>query len=119
MQGTVALRERGRLAALLNSVLRAARRRRGWREPDPRNLRSWRQLLLGVLVTRSTRLLRLAQAVLLERRARRVKTAALGLGYFLARADFPAPGSVNGCSWPSSAPCRRDGWWAIAARCSW
>ena len=90
MQGTVALRERGRLAALLNSVLRAARRRRGWREPDPRNLRSWRQLLLGVLVTRSTRLLRLAQAVLLERRARRVKTAALGLGYFLARADFPS-----------------------------
>lgn len=90
MQGTAALRGRGRLAALLNSVLQAARRRRGWREPDPRNLRSWRQLLLGVLVTRSTRLLRLAQAVLLERRAGRVKTAALGLGYFLARADFPS-----------------------------
>lgn len=89
MQATVALRERGRFAALLNSILRAARRRTGWLEPDPRNLRSWRQLVLGVLVVRSTRLLRLAQVALAERRARRVKTAALGLGYFLARADFP------------------------------
>jgi Transposase DDE domain len=89
MQDTVALRGRDRLAALLTSVLQAARRRRGWREPDARNLRSWRQLVLGVLVARSTRLLRLAHVVLPERQARRVKTAALGLGYFLARADFP------------------------------
>lgn len=89
MQATVALRERGRFAALLNSVLQAARRRARWCEPDARNLRTWRQLVLGVLVTRSTRLLRLGQAVLPERRASRVKTAALGLGYFLARADFP------------------------------
>ena len=40
MQGTVALRERGRLAALLNSILRDARRRAQWREPDARNLRT-------------------------------------------------------------------------------
>src|SRR5919197_5181593 len=92
MRRTVALRERGRLAALLNSILRAARRRGTWQEPDARNLRTWRQLVLGVLVTRSTRLLSLARAVLPERRARRVKTAALGLGYFLARADFPIGG---------------------------
>ena len=92
MQRTVALRERGRFAALLNSILREARRQMAWSEPDPRNLRTWRQLVLGVLVTRSTRLLRLAQAVLPERQARRVKTAALGLGYFLARAEFPIGG---------------------------
>ena len=94
MQGTVALRERGRFAALLNSILRAARQRATWSEPDPRNLRTWRQLVLGVLVTRSTRLLSLARAVLPERQASRVKTAALGLGYFLTRADFP----IGGCS---------------------
>ncbi len=92
MQRTVALRERGRFAALLNSVLQTARRRTSWHEPDARNLRSWRQLVLGVLVTRSTRLLRLGQALLPERRASRVKTAALGLGYFLARAEFPIGG---------------------------
>jgi hypothetical protein len=40
-------------------------------------------------VQRSTRLLRLAQAVLSARQANRVKTAALGLGYFLTRAEFP------------------------------
>jgi hypothetical protein len=92
MQRTVALRERGRFAALLNSILRAARRRARWSEPDPRNLRTWRQLVLGVLVTRSTRLLDLARAVLPARQARSVKAAALGLGYFLARAEFPAAG---------------------------
>jgi hypothetical protein len=89
MQGTVALRERGRLAVLLNSVLREARRRAGWQEPDARNLRTWRQVVLGVLVQRSTRLLSLARAILPARRASRVKTAALGLGYFLAQAEFP------------------------------
>ena len=89
MQGTVALRERGRLAAPLNSILREARRRASWPEPDVRNLRTWRQLVLAVLVQRSTRLLSLARAALPARRASRVKTAALGLGYFLARAEFP------------------------------
>src|SRR5919197_5532739 len=92
MRRTVALRERGRVAALLNSILRAARRRAGWQEPDPRNVRTWRQLVLGVLVTRSTRLLQLGQAVLAARRASRAKTAALGLGSFLTRADFPMGG---------------------------
>ena len=33
-QGPVALRERGRLAALVPSVVQQARRRAGWREPD-------------------------------------------------------------------------------------
>src|SRR5437870_2613452 len=89
MQRTVALRERGRLAALLNSILREARRRAQWQEPDRRNFRTWRQLVLGVLAKRTTRLLSLAQAVLPARQAGRVKTAALGLGYFLARAEFP------------------------------
>jgi hypothetical protein len=89
MQRTVALRERGRLAVLLNSILCAARRRATWWEPDARNLRTWRQVVLGVLVQRTTRLLSLARVVLPARQASRVKTAALGLGYFLARADFP------------------------------
>src|SRR5207248_1749395 len=78
MQRTVALRARGRLAALLNSILRAARRRGTWQEPDARNLRTWRQLVLGVLVQRSTRLLSLARAVLPARQASRVETAAAG-----------------------------------------
>jgi hypothetical protein len=89
MQATVALRERGRLAAPLNSILREARRRASWPEPDVRNLRTWRQPVLGVLVQRSTRLLSLAGAVLPERQAWCAKNAALGLGYFLARAEFP------------------------------
>jgi Transposase DDE domain len=89
MQATVALRERGRFAALLNSILCAARRRARWSEPDARNLRTWRHLVLAVLVQRSTRLLSLAGTVLPARQAWCVKNAALGLGYFLARAEFP------------------------------
>lgn len=90
MQGTVALRERGRFAALLTSSLRAARRRPTWSEPDHRNPRTWRQVVLGVLVTRSRRLLSLARAALPERQARSAKTAALGLGSVLARSELPA-----------------------------
>ena len=56
MRKTVALRERGRLAALLSELWHAARRQRGWRDPDRRNTRTWRALLLAVLVARSTRL---------------------------------------------------------------
>ena len=89
MQGTVALRERGRLAALLHRILGQARRGAGWREPDGRNLRTARQLVLGVLVGRSTRLLALGRVLLGQRRGRTVKVVAAGLGAFLATARIP------------------------------
>ena len=90
-QGTVALRERGRLAALFATVVHQARRQAGWREPDRRTLRTWRQFVLGVLVARSTRLVAVGQAVLGQRAARSVKAVAMALGSFLSVGLFPAP----------------------------
>jgi Transposase DDE domain len=89
-QGPVALRERGRLAALVSTVVHHARRQAGWREPDRRTIRTWRQFVLGVVVARSTRLVAVGQAVLGQRAARSVKAVALALGYFLSVAKFPA-----------------------------
>ncbi len=86
----VALRERGRLAALFSTVLYQARCRPDWREPDRRNTRTWRQLVLGILVAHSTRLVTVSQAVLGQRAAQSVKAVAMGLAYFLSVADFPA-----------------------------
>ena len=89
-QGSVALRERSRLAALVHCVLRQARRQAGWQEPDRRNLRTWRQLVLGLVVARSTRLVTVGQAVLGQRAAQSVKAVAMAFGYFLTTARFPA-----------------------------
>ena len=89
-QRAVALRERGRLATLFHTVLHQARRQPGWQEPDRRNLRTWRQLVLGVLVAHSTRLVTVSQALVGQRAAQRVKAMAMGLGYFLTIANFPA-----------------------------
>jgi hypothetical protein len=91
-QVSVALRERGRLAALLQQLWHVARQQPGWGEPDRRNTRTWRQLVLAVLVARSTRLLALGQAVFAggQRAATSVKAAAMGLAYFLTAAKFPA-----------------------------
>jgi hypothetical protein len=89
-QGPVALRERGRLAALVATVVHRARRQPGWREPDRRTLRTWRQFVLGLVVARSTRLVAVGQAVLGQRAARSVKAVAMALGYFLTVAKFPA-----------------------------
>jgi hypothetical protein len=88
MAVSVALRERGRLAVLLNSVSHAEIVRAGGPAPDPRNLRTWRQFVLGVLVQRSVRLVRVAQVVAPQRRTRRVKSAAAALGYLLADAQW-------------------------------
>jgi hypothetical protein len=88
---TVALRERGRVAALLSTVLRQARQQVGWREPDRRALRTWRQFLLGLVVARSTRLVTVGQALLGQRAAQSVKAVAMALGYFLSESTFPAP----------------------------
>jgi hypothetical protein len=90
MRKTVALRERGRLAALVSTVVHQARWQAGWREPDRRTGRTWRQLLLGVVVARSTRLVMVAQAVLGQRAAQTGKAVAMALGYFLSVAKFPA-----------------------------
>jgi hypothetical protein len=89
MQRTVALRERGRLAVLLASILQQARHTPVWHDPDRRNLRAWRQLILAVLVQRSTRLLTLARALLPPRKAHTVKALAVSLGYFLRTAQCP------------------------------
>jgi Transposase DDE domain len=88
---TVALRERGRLAALVSTVVHQARRQEGWREPDRRTLRTWRQFVLGLVVARSTRLVAVGQAVLGQRAARSVKAVAMALGSFLSVGRFPAP----------------------------
>ena len=85
------LRERGRLAALLSTVLDQARRQDGWQEPDRRTTRTWRQFVLGIVVARSTRLVAVGQAVLGQRLAQSVKAVAMALGYFLRTSTFPAP----------------------------
>lgn len=87
---TVALRERGRLAALFHEVLRTARQQPGWQEPDRRHTRTWRQCVLGIVIAHSTRLVAVSQAVFGQRAAQSVKATAMGLAYFLTVADFPA-----------------------------
>src|SRR6266542_350995 len=93
MHTLVALRERGRLATLFHCVLRQAHGQAGWRaarEPDRRTVRLWQQFVLGIVVARSTRLLRVGHALLGHRAAQSVKAVAMGLGYFLNAARFPA-----------------------------
>ena len=88
MQETMALRGRGQLAVLLHSLLHAAAQAPGWRAPDPRNVRTWQQFVLGVLVARSSRLLAVARGVAPQRRVTSVKAAAEALGYLLKEARF-------------------------------
>src|SRR5581483_4837954 len=89
MERSVALRQRGQIATLLNSLQQTARQGWGARRPDPRNLRTWRQFILGVWVARSTRLLTVARVIAPQRRVSRVKAAAAALGYFLDTAQLP------------------------------
>jgi hypothetical protein len=90
MNKSVALRGRAKLATLLNDLMHRARQGGDeGRGIDPRNVRTWRQLLLGVIVQRSTRLIKVAQAVASQRRVGSVKSAAMALGYFLREAAFP------------------------------
>jgi hypothetical protein len=88
MERTVALRERGRVAVLLNSLQQPTLQRLA-HAPDPRNLRTWRQFVLGVWVARSTRLLAVARVIAPQRQVRSVKAAAEALGYFLDTAQLP------------------------------
>jgi hypothetical protein len=90
MQRTVALRGRTRVAALLHRLEQEVDQRGAGPRLDRRNRRTWRQLVLGVVVKRSTRLLALGQIVAPQRRAGSVKAAAQGVAYFLRQAKFPS-----------------------------
>lgn len=89
MMKSVALRGRAKLATLLNDLMHGASQRHDKNEPDPRNVKTWRQFVLGVLTKRSTRLMAVAQAVAPWREVGSVKSAAMALGYFLEKAAFP------------------------------
>ncbi len=89
MHRPVALRQRHQFATLLTPILHTARHSPSWREPDRRNLRLWRHLLLAVLVHRSTRLLDLAKPLLAFRRGSSIKTVAQGIGCFLRSKHCP------------------------------
>jgi hypothetical protein len=91
MQINVALRGRTRLAALLQHLEQEADQREQDERCDQRNRRTWRQLILGVLVARSTRLVALGRVVAPQRRVGSVKAAAMALTYFLQRARVPVP----------------------------
>jgi hypothetical protein len=89
MKKSVALRGRAKLAALLNNLMHRASQSPDKKEPDPRNIKTWRQFVLGVIAKRSTRLIVVAQAVAPWRKVSSVKSAAMALGYFLGKAQFP------------------------------
>src|ERR671936_76306 len=73
MQITVALRGRTRLAALLRDLEQEAGQREQGQRCDQRNRRTWRQLIVGMLVARSTRLVALGRVMAPQRRGGRVE----------------------------------------------
>ncbi len=77
------------MALLLNSLMQRASQGSLEKGPDPRNMRTWRQFVLGVVAKGSTRLIAVAQAVAAWRKVSSVKSAAMALGYFLEKAGFP------------------------------
>ncbi len=89
MARTVALQERSKLAALLRQSLQEVRQQLQAYRIDRRSLRTWQQLILGIWVKRTSRMLGLAQVVLRQRRAKTAKVVATQLGDWLARATFP------------------------------
>ena len=91
MQITVALRGRTRVAALLRDWEQEADHENRGHRWDRRNRRTWRQMIVGVLVARSTRLLALGRVVAPQRRVGSVKAAAMALTYFLQTAQVPLP----------------------------
>lgn len=90
MQGTAALKRRDELIALLQEswakMLRASHLHVG----DQRSARTWKQLVLGVLLKRSTRLVAIAQALLPWRKSHTVDALGVSLGRFLASTPFPS-----------------------------
>ncbi len=103
MQINVALRGRTRLAALLRDLEQEADHKDKDKDRGPRcdrrNRRTWRQLILGVLVARSTRLVGLGRVVAPQRRVGSVKAAAMALTYFLQTARVPLPALQPCAGW--------------------
>lgn len=99
MVAPVALRQRGHVTQLLNSILHHARQHIDWQEPDRRNVRLWQSLLLAIMLRRSTCLLHLAQILLHRRKAQTVKSLALGITYFLTKSQ---------CAVAALSPCLLD-----------
>lgn len=89
MARTVALQERSKLAALLRQLLQEVRQQPQACRIDKRSLRTWQQLILGIWVKRTSRMLGLAQVVGRQRRAKTAKVVATQLGDWLAKAKFP------------------------------
>jgi hypothetical protein len=85
------VRGRTQLAALLQHLEQEAGQREQGQRCDQRNRRTWRQLILGVLVARSTRLVALGRVVAPQRPVGSVKAAVMALTYFLQRARVPVP----------------------------
>ncbi|GAC1654213.1 MAG: hypothetical protein NVS4B8_29420 [Herpetosiphon sp.] len=86
---TLTSTQRRQLATLLSTIVHCARQLAAWRDPDPRNLRLWRQLLLALVVQRSTRLLTLAHALHLPFPTTTIKSLAQRLAYLLTQAACP------------------------------
>ena len=89
MQTTVALRARAKLSVLINCLVQVACQSASSASIDQRNLRTFRQFVLGVLTRRSTRLLAIAGVIARQRHVSSVKSAAMALGYFLDEAKLP------------------------------
>src|SRR5437763_271114 len=90
MKRSVALRERGRLAVLVNSLLHRAAQQPGWRGPDPRGVRRRRQDVWAALVLKGKQFFPLARHLYSSRHPRlrsqnRVEEAVLGMARGLAR----------------------------------
>ena len=88
MQINVTLRARTQVAALLRRLEQEADQASGRRVPDRRTRQTWRQLVLGVLATGSTRMLTLGRTLAPRRRARTVQGVANSLTYFFSQAHF-------------------------------
>src|SRR5256885_12148774 len=96
MQITVALRERTRLAALLQHLEQEAGQREQGQRCDQRNRRTWRQLILGVLVARSTRLVALGRVVAPQRRGEKVERGGGGRALFFSNGPGAGAAPVTG-----------------------
>lgn len=90
MQGTVALTQREELFALLRESWNEMLKVSNLHVPDRRSVRTWKQLIVGVLLKRSTRLVALAQALLPWRKCQTVDALGVSLGRFLAATRFPS-----------------------------
>lgn len=97
MQEAAALKQREGLFALLQESWAEMLKVSNLRVGDQRSGRTWKQLVLGVLLKRSTRLVTIAQALLPWRKSHTVDALGVSIGRFLARTPFP--GRAIGRAW--------------------